>query len=123
MSLYYFGNYRTEEQLADMRRLEAEGICIFCPQHLTTDPDHRVEYQTRHWAVVANKFPYTNTRLHYLLVPDEHVTDMADLSAPVQQDFWTALTWLRERHQLTYYGLAVRNGESEFSGGTIRHLH
>jgi ATP adenylyltransferase len=97
VTLYYFGNFRVDEQLAEMRRLEDEGICLFCP--------------------------YRETRLHLLLVPDEHVTDMADLSEDAQRDFWTALRWVKFRYRLAHYGLAARNGDSEFTGGTIRHLH
>ncbi len=122
MSLYYFGNFRTEQQLADMRRLEEGGICIFCPEHIARD-NGRVAYRTAHWTVTPNEFPYTGTRLHLLLVPDEHVTDMVDLSPEVQRDFFVALSWLREHYGLRYYSLAARNGECEFTGGTIRHVH
>jgi diadenosine tetraphosphate (Ap4A) HIT family hydrolase len=120
-SLYYLGNFRTDEQLASMRQLEADGVCIFCPEHLSRNP--RAVHRSAHWTVVPNAFPYRGTRLHYLLVPAEHVTDMVDLSPAAQQDFWAALTWARDEHQLTAYGLAARNGECEYTGGTIRHLH
>ena len=36
MNLYYPGNYRTDEQLAQMMELEAAGVCLFCPEHLPT---------------------------------------------------------------------------------------
>jgi diadenosine tetraphosphate (Ap4A) HIT family hydrolase len=121
VSLYYFGNYRTEEQLAQMQELEAAGVCLFCPEHL---PNFRpVVHRTALWTVTTNRFPYRETRLHYLLLPDEHVTDLVDLSPAAQQDFWVALGWLREHHAMGHYGLAVRNGDSAYTGGTIRHLH
>jgi dihydrofolate reductase/diadenosine tetraphosphate (Ap4A) HIT family hydrolase len=119
-TLYYEGNYRTVEQLEDMRRLEAEGVCVFCPEHRDqVDVLHR-EPQ---WTVVPNKFPYRGTRLHLLLVPDEHVADLADLSTPAQASFWPTLQWVREHYGLMHYGIAVRNGDPRYSGGTIRHLH
>jgi diadenosine tetraphosphate (Ap4A) HIT family hydrolase len=123
MSLYYFANHRTDDQLDQMRRLEAAGICLFCPQRLAEDPDQCVVHRGAHWTVVRNRFPYRQTRLHYLLVPDEHVIDMVDLSEPAQLAFWTALAWVRDHHGLTYYGLAARNGDCEHTGGTVRHLH
>lgn len=121
MSLYYLGNARNDEQLAQMRRLEADGVCLFCPPNLGNGK--RLLHRTEHWSVTPNEFPYRGTRLHVMLVPDEHVTDMADLSSTAQQDFWAALTWVRDHYRLAHYGLAVRNGQSEFTGGTIRHLH
>jgi dihydrofolate reductase/diadenosine tetraphosphate (Ap4A) HIT family hydrolase len=115
-SYYYLENSRGEAQSDDMRRLEAEGRCLFCPGQDTVAAIHR----TPQWTVVPNRFPYRGTKLHLLLVPDEHVTD---LSPAAQADFWSALAWVRDHYALTYYGLAVRNGDPRFTGGTIRHLH
>jgi diadenosine tetraphosphate (Ap4A) HIT family hydrolase len=121
MTLYYFGNFRVPEQLAEMRRLEREGVCLFCPEHLSASS--QVLHRTALWTVVPNRYPYRETRLHLLLVPDEHVTDMADLSEDAQRDFWATLRWVKIHYGLAHYGLAARNGDSEFTGGTIRHLH
>lgn len=121
MTLYYLGNARSDEQRAQMTELEAGGVCLFCPPNL--EQRQRVLHRTEHWTVTPNEFPYRGTRLHLMLVPDEHVTDLADLSPAVQQDFWRALAWIRATHELTHYGLATRNGRSEYTGGTIRHVH
>lgn len=123
MSLYYLHHHRNEDQLGEMRRLEAEGVCLFCPQHLVDERKLVIVHRTPHWTVTPNKFPYRQARLHYLLVPDEHVTDMVDLSAEAQLDFWAALRWVRDHHGLAHYGIAARNGDCEHTGGTIRHVH
>lgn len=123
MSLYYLGNARTHEQLDQMRELEADGICLFCPQNLAKDKKQRILYRSPLWTVTPNEFPYRGTRMHLLLVPDEHVTDIADLSGPAQQEFWTALRWIKDRYGLSYYSIASRNGDCEYTGGTIRHVH
>lgn len=121
MSLYYLDNHRTGTQLADMRRLEAAGVCVFCPAQL--HGSSRVLYRGAHWTVMPNDFPYAGTRLHLLLVPDEHVTDLVDLPAAAQQGYWSALAWVRDTYELTFYSLAVRNGDCEYTGGTVRHVH
>jgi ATP adenylyltransferase len=123
MSLYYLGNARNPEQHEAMRKLEEAGTCVFCPEQLAADAAERVLHRTAQWTVTPNEFPYRGTRLHLLLVPDEHVTDLADLSPEAQQDFWSVLRWVKDHFGLTYYGLVARNGESEFTGGTVRHLH
>lgn len=121
MKLYYPKNYRTQEQLAQMNELEAAGICLFCPEHL---PNYRpVLHRTAHWSLVANQYPYRGARLHFLLLPDEHVTDIVDLTAAAQADFFVALRWARDEHDMQFYGLAARNGDCAFTGGTIRHVH
>jgi ATP adenylyltransferase len=123
VSLYCFGNARTAEQLAEMRRLDAAGVCLFCPDGLARHARQRILYRTRHWAVTPNEFPYPGTRLHLLLVPDQHAGDLLELSDEVRQDFWTALGAVAREHQLTHYGLGVRNGDCRYTGATIAHVH
>jgi diadenosine tetraphosphate (Ap4A) HIT family hydrolase len=123
LRLYCTDNYRTEEQLAEMRRLEAAGICLFCPESLREHARQRVIIQTRHWSVTPNAFPYQGTRLHLLLVPDQHVNDMLDLEEEALGDFWTAMREIRRRYDLDHYGLGVRNGNCTFTGATITHVH
>ena len=123
MSLYCLENHRTPEQLAEMQRLEAAGICLFCEDRLRTHETQRVIWESAHWSITPNAFPYPGTELHLLLVPHEHVTDLADLSEPAQLGFFTALRWAREEYDLDYYGIGVRNGDCRYTGGTIRHTH
>jgi ATP adenylyltransferase len=120
-SLYNFENFRTAEQLAQMRELAESGRCLFCPDQRGTDLP--VLHRLPQWTVISNRFPYRGTRLHLLLVPDEHVADLIDLSAPAQAGFWAALAWVRSEYGLTFYSLAARNGDPRFTGATIRHLH
>jgi len=123
LSLYCTDNYRNEEQLAEMRRLEAAGICLFCPDSLRGHPRQRVLFETAHWAVTPNEFPYAGTRLHLLVVPHRHVNDMLDLGDAALADCWAAMRLIRERFELDHYGLGVRNGDCGFTGATIRHVH
>ena len=123
MSYYCFENHRTAEQLADMRQLEAQGLCLFCPDGLARHSRQQILFQTRHWSVTPNAFPYPGTRLHLLLVPGQHAADLLDLDEAVRQDFWAALGAVRDRYELSYYGLGVRNGDCRFTGATVRHVH
>jgi ATP adenylyltransferase len=123
VSFYCFDNYRTAGQLAEMQRLEAEGLCLFCPDSLSRHATQQILLQTRHWSVTPNEFPYPGTILHLLLVPHQHAAEMLDLDQEVLQDFWSALRAVRERYRLSYYGLGIRNGDCRFTGATIRHVH
>jgi ATP adenylyltransferase len=123
VSLYYFGNCRTEAQRAEMERLDAAGVCLFCPDVLRAHEKQQVLWETAHWMVTPNEFPYAGTRLHLLLIPKEHVTDLLDLSPASRADFWEVLASVRSEYGLSHYGLGSRNGDSRYTGGTIRHLH
>ena len=109
-------NHRSAEQLADMEQLEARGLCLFCPDGLAQHGRQCVLRETSHWSITPNEFPYPGTALHLLLVPHQHVGDILDLDEAARADFWTALGWVRDRYELTYYGLGVRNGDCRYSG-------
>jgi diadenosine tetraphosphate (Ap4A) HIT family hydrolase len=123
MSLYCFQHARTPEQLAEMRRLDAAGICLFCPGHLRRHPRQRVLLSTAHWTVTVNEFPYQGTSLHLLLVPHTHAADLLDLPGQARDDFWTALAALARQQGLRHYGLGARNGDCRLTGATIEHVH
>ena len=123
MRLYNPANYRWPEQLDEMLRLEAAGICLFCPEYLDGSRRMQLLHRTDHWSVTPNEFPYEGTKLHLLLVPRLHVDDLCDLPPEAQADFFTALGWAREHYAITFYGLGARNGDARFTAGTIYHLH
>jgi len=79
--------------------------------------------RTRHWTALLNDFPYSGTRLHLMLVPRQHASDLTGLPAATQRDFWQALAAVVRDYQLTYYGLGVRNGDCRYTGATIEHVH
>jgi diadenosine tetraphosphate (Ap4A) HIT family hydrolase len=116
-------NHRTADQLAEMERLEAAGICLFCPDGLRDHARQQILWETEHWTVTPNEFPYPGTSLHLLIVPHAHAADVLDLDAAVQQDFFIALGRVRERYGLRHYGLGMRNGDCRFTGATITHVH
>ena len=120
MTLYHLGNARRGDQAERMRELEAAGVCVFCPG-APDEPD--VVLEDRDWIVRHNAYPYRGTRLHLLIVPRRHVTDLLDLTDAELAGFWTVGRTLRERYDLGFYGLGARCGDCRHTGGTIAHVH
>lgn len=123
MPLYYLENSRNDEQRAKMVQLEEEGVCLFCPDHLYSTNDQEVLRQTTYWSVMPNRYPYRGARLHLLLTPTEHVSDILALPAAALADFWIALQWVSDHYRLTFYSFAARCGDCRYTGGTIEHVH
>lgn len=123
MSLYCFDHVRTAEQRERMERLDAAGVCLFCPDGIAAHAAAEVVLRTGHWAVLPNAFPYEGARLHLLLIPREHAEDLLELSAPARADFWAALARVKQRYGLAHYGLGARNGDCRYTGATIAHVH
>ncbi len=122
MSLYYFAAARSEEQLADMKQLDARGICIFCPEHITEDASP-LQYESDYWMIKNNSFPYKNTKLHLLLIPKQHVTTLTALSEEAQADYFSTIAWVEKEYKLDTYAIVTRSGDMRGNGGSIEHIH
>lgn len=121
--LYHLGNSRHPEQRAVMERLDAAGDCLFCDPDRDGDDRPVVVATFGPWMVVHNRYPYARAALHLLLIPRQHVTDLADLDASTAAALPRALWEVRRMYRLTSYSLGVRCGDMAATGATIAHLH
>ena len=123
MSFYCYDNHRGAAQLEDMRQLDRNGICLFCPDGFRYHRRNRLLWRTEYWSIARNEFPYSGTEQHILISPIAHAEDLLDLDDTVLADFWAALRSVRECFSLKHYGLGARNGDCRFTGATIKHVH
>jgi ATP adenylyltransferase len=114
--LYSLDAARGGEQLERMRRLEAEGVCIFCAAHDT-------ELDGEHWYVVRNDFPYEGTAAHHLIVARRHVTSFEELPDEAGAELWAIRRELAARLGAVAYATVERSGDMHFNGGSVAHLH
>jgi ATP adenylyltransferase len=121
--LYNFEAARGSEQLARMRELEAEGVCIFCPEHAGRYQREPVEHSGEHWYVTRNDFPYEGTAAHYLIVARRHVSTFAELPDEAGAELWQIRRELAERLGAAAFATIERSGDMRFNGGSVAHLH
>ena len=117
--LYHLDAARSEEQRAYMERLEADGICIFCPEHQRS----QVELSGEHWYVVPNDYPYAGTVAHYLIVPHRHVTSFDELPDAAGAELWAIKRQLKAELDPLATATVERSGDMRFNGGSVAHLH
>ncbi|MEI4272646.1 HIT family protein [Klenkia sp. LSe6-5] len=120
--LYCPANARMPEQVARMADLEARGVCLFCADAGSEVGGGDLVAETEHWRAVRNDFPYRGAAEHLLLVPRTHVTDVLDLDDAARAELWDVLRTVRGG-STGPYGLGMRNGPCEGTGGTIAHVH
>lgn len=120
--LYYLGNARGPAQYDEMVRLEEEGLCLFCPDGLKRT-EKVVISANEHCSLTYNDYPYPNTQLHFLLVPKRHVIDVTQLVLAELDAMIRLICFAQAEFEFEAYGLAARNGDPAYTGGTIRHLH
>ena len=117
--LYHLDAARSDEQRAYMEQLEADGTCIFCPDHQRA----QVEFAGEHWYVVRNDFPYPGTVAHYLIVPHRHVTSFDELPDSAGAELWAIKRRLKAELAPLATATVERSGDMRFNGGSVAHLH
>lgn len=123
MSDYNIDTARDDAQREKMKQLQRDGICAFCPAHFNEFHDNPVEFQTEHWLVTKNDYPYEHSSLHLLIIPAEHVSSVAELSEAARADYLNAIAKAEKHFKLTTYGVAMRSGDFRYNGGSVKHLH
>lgn len=122
-ALYNLDAARGAEQLERMRALEAEGVCIFCPEHAGAWQREPVEHDGEHWYLTRNDFPYEGTAAHYLIVARLHVSRFEELPDGAGAELWQIRRELAERLGSTSYATVERSGDMRLNGGSVEHLH
>ena len=121
--LYDLDAARTDEQRAYMEGLQADGICIFCPEHVGEYHAHPVEREGEHWYVTRNAYPYAGTTDHFLIVPKRHVRSFDELPDAAGAELWALRRWLKERLAPVAMATVERSGDMRFNGGSVAHLN
>ena len=59
-------NSTREEQLLVMKQIQKDGVCPFCREHFETYHTKPILFETNHWVVTENAWPYPDTKHHFL---------------------------------------------------------
>lgn len=117
-------NARYADQRAVMEEIVAAGHCPFCQ-------DHWYKYNTpeatlkdgKHWFLVKNRWPYVNTKQHFLLITKEHIETFGELSDNARVELFELTDWAINEFTIPGGALAIRFGDTRHSAGSVQHLH
>ncbi len=116
-------NARQPLQAENMKKIEAEGFCPFCPEHMKKYHEPPILKTGAHWYVTPNMYPYDNTKHHFLFVTNEHITDSATLSPAAWGELQEHIAWLNDEYEIAGGTLLMRSGDMTKNGATVLHLH
>nr|AIA16268.1 HIT domain protein [uncultured bacterium]AIA16316.1 HIT domain protein [uncultured bacterium] len=123
MGGYNHSQARVPAQLKRMQDLDKRAVCAFCRENVETETTSVIEFETEHWIVKANDYPYERTKLHLLLIAKSHARTVTDLSPEAQADFLPLVARVERHYKLPSYAVAMRSGDFTYNGGTVDHLH
>lgn len=116
-------NARLGEQKQVMREIIAAGHCPFCLENLRNYHKQPIIKETPHWLVTFNQWPYEHTKQHFLLIYKEHAEKLNELDPTAGQELIELVAWLEKEYQVPGGGWAMRFGDTNYSAGTVAHLH
>ena len=122
-SFVNLSNARRDDQRDIMRDIDEQGVCPFCPEHLTKFHKQPILRQGDHWLVTSNQWPYPYTSIHLLAISTYHAEKMADLQDGSFAELQQHALWAEATYRIAAGGLAMRFGDIGGNAATVRHLH
>jgi len=116
-------NAREETQKQVMQEILDADHCPFCTENLATYHQQETLRETDHWLLTTNQWPYQHTQLHLLLIYKEHVTNLAGINPKAGVELLKLAQWAEREYNIPGGGLAMRFGDTDYSAGTVAHLH
>lgn len=116
-------NARFPEQRAIMERFDAQGLCPFCPPQIEEVEAEPVIRQGSHWHIRKNRWPYRGTRLHFLMIANQHIENLTEILPEAWQELLELIQWIESNYRVKGGGLGLRFGDVSLNGGTVKHLH
>ena len=102
--------------------IEKKGCCPFCPEDFKYHKNPILKKQGS-WIITENSWPYKNTRYHFLLINQPHKEKFGEI---LQEDFESLrklINWAIRKYKLQGGALAMRFGNTDYTGATVSHLH
>lgn len=116
-------NTRVDEQYQVMKEILAAGHCPFCLENLTKYHRQPIIKETKHWLLTANQWPYQNVKHHLLVILKTHKEQLTELTAEEGAELIELLGFAQEYCHAPGGGFAMRFGDTDYSAGTVAHLH
>lgn len=116
-------NAREDEQRAVMEQIINAGHCPFCRENLAKYHKKEILQEGRFWLLTENQWPYDFTKVHLLAIYKEHAENLSELNPKSGEELLRLMQWAEKQYQVPGGAWAMRFGSTEYSAGTVNHIH
>lgn len=116
-------NARLDEQREEMQKIIAAGHCPFCAENLSLYHKLPNLREGQYWIVTPNQWPYDNVKMQLLAISKVHAETLSDLPPGAGDELFRFFSEIIEEYHIPGGALAMRFGDTNYSAGTVKHLH
>lgn len=116
-------NARKDEQKQVMREIIDADHCPFCLENLEKYHKMPILKEGKFWIITENQWPYDHTKVHLLAIYKVHATTLAELDSESGKELLEMMQWAEKELKIPGGGFSMRFGDTNFSAGTINHIH
>ncbi len=103
-----------------IQEAESENACPLCTLKWHTNP---ILKTIGNWFITETIQPYKNADRHFLIIGKQHREQLSELAPRDWMEISQLQKWAVKKYHLTGGGLAMRFGDTTYTGATISHLH
>ncbi len=82
-----------------------------------------VAKQGQYWHIRQNRWPYENTRIHLLIIHNEHAEKLYEITPEAAKELFELVQWAEKEYQIAGGAIGLRFGDIRSNGATVNHLH
>ncbi len=116
-------NARFEDQRQLMEQIIEDGLCPFCPEFLEKYHHKPILQRGKYWTLTENQWPYDNAKVHLLAIFNIHIEHLCELPSDAGKELIEMFCWAEDHYNAPGGGFAMRFGDTNYSAGTVAHLH
>ena len=116
-------NAREDEQRQVMQQIIDDQSCPFCLENLRKYHKQQILKEGQYWLLTPNQWPYEFTQHHFLAILKEHAEKLSEVPPEAGTELFEMIAWLEKEYQIPGGGVAMRFGDTNYSAGTVNHLH
>lgn len=110
------------EYKAVISAIKKEGECPFCPGNFKYHK-HPILKRAHDWFISRSSWPYENAKHHFILLKASHTERIDELSSDNMSDVLVLAQWVTKEFGIKGGALAMRFGDTSYTGATVCHLH
>lgn len=102
--------------------IEKSNLCPFCSENFKY---HKKEILKEYgeWFLTENSWPYKDTKHHFIIICKNHKEKFSDLSNKDFENVRELVNFAIEKYDIKGGALALRFGDTDYTGATVCHLH